>query len=289
MDGCRCYAAGTMPRVCVVAALICMGLVGSAAAQDAERSVTGDVLKGEYSTARAMDLAYGGYDQESKFSIWSPKAGPNWGPGWPGVVRVQVLKDETYSDGGVPRHVLVTWARPDVMGAGEYSCHACGVLMGVIVFRKEAAGWKVESSDLQLAQIGASGQPPKVKTQRLGAHTWGIVASMGDMHQGQVEQAMWIFGPKAGGFLEWFKVELVDDDKYGEFPQDDWCKQRAGEMDVMCTWREIDYTMHAEEGKQVYDMVRTRRLPNGAKQEVWRFNGDRFVKTAQQPQMVKNP
>jgi hypothetical protein len=278
-----------MRRVFLAGTVIWWGVAAMAAAQDADRSVTGDVLKGEYSTARAMDLVYGGYDVETKSSIWSPKAGPNWGNGWPGVVRVQVLKDDTYSDGGVPRHVLATWARPDVMGAGEYSCHACGVLVGVVVFRKEAAGWKVESSDLQLAQIGVSGLPPKAKAQRLGAHTWGVVAWIGDMHQGQVEQAMWIFGPKTGGFGEWFKAELVDDDKYGEFPQDDWCKQRTGELDVMCIWREIDYSMHAEEAKQVYDMVRTRRMPNGVKLEIWRFEGERFAKATQQASVVKNP
>jgi hypothetical protein len=93
---------------------------------------------------------------------------------------------------------------------------------------------------------------------------------------------MWIFGPKAGGFHEWFKVELVDDDKYGEFPQDDWCKVRSAELDVMCVWREIDYAMQPAEGKQVYDLVKTRRTPKGVKLEVWRFNGERFAKAAQQ-------
>lgn len=279
-----------MRNTYVAAAVVCWGMAVMAAAQDADRSVTGDLLKGEYSTARAMDLIYGGYDEGTKSSIWSPKPGPNYRRDWPGVVRVQVLKDDTYSDNGVQRHVLATWARPDLMGAGQYTCYACGVLLGVAVFRKEgSSGWKVESSDLQLAQIGESGQPPKVKAQRLGAHTWGLVAWMGDMHQGQAEQALWIFGPKAGGFNEWFQVQLVDDDKYGEFPQDDWCKQRAGELDVMCTWREIDYSMHAEEGKQIYDMVRTRRTPNGVKQETWQFNGERFTKAMKQSSATKHP
>jgi hypothetical protein len=269
-----------MRKLCVVAAVIWMGVVGWAAARDADASATDDMIKGEYSTARAMELAYGEFDAETKSSVWTPAPGPNYSDSWPSTVRVRILTDATYADDGVPRHVLVTWAKPEEAGAGEYSCHACGVLVGVSVLRKEAGGWKVESSDLQLAQIGASGQPPSVKLQRLGAHTWGIAAEMGDMHQGQVEQALWIYGPKAGRFGEWFKAELVDDDKYGEFPQDDWCKARAGEMDVMCVWREIDYGMQPVAGKEIYDLVRTRRTPSGVKRQVWRFNGEQFVKTA---------
>jgi hypothetical protein len=271
-----------MQKACLVAAFMLMGLVRWAVAQDADRSVTGQVLKGEYSIARAMELVYGEYDSGNKLSLWTPARGTEFDKHWPDQLQVRVLADATYADDGVPRHVLVTWGKPEEVGAGEYSCHACGVLLGVSVFRKDAAGWKVEASNLQLAQIGAMGQPPQAKVQRLGPHAWGVVAHMGDMHQGQVEKAMWIYGPKAGGFHEWFKVELVDDDKYGEFPQDDWCKVRTAELDVMCVWREIDYALQPAEGKQVYDLVKTRRTPKGVKLEVWRFNGERFAKAAQQ-------
>jgi len=185
--------------------------------------------------------------------------------------------------------MLVTWAKPEESGADEYSCHACGVLIGVSVFRKEGGEWKVEASDLQLARIGVSGQPPHARAQRLGEHSWGVVAQMADMHQGASEQAMWIYGRKAGGFAEWFKTELVDDDKYGEFPQDDWCKVRSGELDVMCVWREIDYAMHPAPGKDVYDLVKTRRTPKGVTLAVWRFNGEQFAKSTQQQTVVGKP
>jgi hypothetical protein len=182
--------------------------------------------------------------------------------------------------------MLLTWAKPEESGVQEYSCHACGVLVGVSVFRKDGGAWTVETSDPELALIGASGHPPKMKAQRLGPHTWGVAAQMGDMHQGELEQAMWIYGPKNGEFREWFKAELVDDDKYGEFPQDDWCKTKVGEFDVMCVWREIDYSVRAEEGKQVYDLLRTRRTPTGVKQDVWRFDGERFAKVPKQQASV---
>lgn len=278
-----------MRRARAAAVLILCGAVGiPAISQDGDRS-EGEVLKGEYSVGRAMEAVYGNFDAETKTSVWSPKPSPSSGGSgirWPELVRVHVLADDTYVDAGVPRHMLMTWAKPEETGVEEYSCHACGVLMGVSVFRKDGREWKMEASELQLALIGALGRPPKMKAQRLGPHTWGAVAQMGDIHQGELEQAMWIYGPKNGEFHEWFKVELVDDDKYGEFPQDDWCKAKAGEFDLMCVWREIDYSMHPEDAKQVYDLMRTRRTPAGVKQDVWRFDGERFSKMAKQQASV---
>jgi hypothetical protein len=276
-----------MQRISILAVLLCF--CGLVMAQDSDRSHAIGALKGEYSSARAMELMYGSYDADTKSSVWTPAQGPNYGARWPDLLRVHVLTDETYSDGGVPRHVLVTWGKPEESGAGEYSCHACGVLIGVSVLRKDGKEWKVESSDLQLALIGAFGRPPQAKVQRLGEHTWGVVAQMGDMHQGQPEQAMWIYGPKAGGFTEWFKTDLIDDGKYGEFPQDDWCKDRAGEMDVICVWRQIDYAMQPAPGKEIYDMVKTRRTPKAVGMWVWRFNGERFMKSTQPQTMTGKP
>lgn len=267
-----------MQRLWVAGAALWIGLGWNAGAQDRDRSATGAVLHGEYSAARAMELVYGDYDADSKSSLWTPKQDDKFNKRWPDMVRVQVLADDTYTDNGVPRHVLVTWAKPEETGAQEYSCHACGVLMGVSVFRREAAGWKVEASDLQLAEIGEWGRPDKAKVQRLGEHTYGVAVQALDMHQGEAEAAVWIFGPQKAGFGQWFKAELVDEDKYGEFPQDDWCKSRAGELDVMCVWREIDFAMQPAAGKEIYDLVRTERRPAGkVARSTLRFNGTEFV------------
>ena len=262
---------------------MCWFAIAAAGAQDADRSARGEFLKGEYSTAGAMSVVYGNYDPDTKMSEWEMKTAPELGLRWPQVIQVRVLADESYMDGNVQRRMLTTWAKPDESGAREYSCQGCGVLLGVSVFRKESGGWRVERSELQLGTVGASARPPKTKVQRLGPHAWGLVATFEDMRGAQAEQAAWIYGPEQGGFREWFKVQLVDDDKYGEFPQDDWCKVRAGELDVLCVWREIDYAMHPQEGKQVYDLVKTRRTPTGVEQESWRFDGQGFVKVGKHP------
>lgn len=271
---------GNMRNVLLLAA-VWVGLGGWALAQDPDRSATGAVLKGDYSIGRAMQVLYGDYDAANKLTLWSPVRAAEFNSRWPDQLQVKVLADSTYVDDGVPRHMVVTWAKPEEQGANEYSCHACGVMISVSVFRKEVAGWKVEASNLQLGEIGAMGQPPKAKAQRLGPHTWGLVLQLGDIHQGELEQAIWIFGPQSDGFKQWFKAELVDDDKYGEFPQDDWCKGRTGELDVTCLWREIDFAMQPAEGKQVYDLVKTRRTPKGANLEVWKFDGHQFAKSKQ--------
>lgn len=278
----KCVGGGivqtTMRALSIMAVLL--GLAGVAPAQNRDQSATGETLQGEYSAARAMQLLYSDFDTATKVSVWTPGPGPKFDKSWPDTLRVQILTDGAYTDDGVQRHVLVSWAKPVESGAEEHSCHACGVLLGVAVFRKEAGGWKVESSALQLDEVGAWGKPPQVKVQRLGVHTWGLATQMGDMHQGEVEQALWIYGPKTGGFSEWFKAQLVDTDAYGEFPDDNWCKDRAGEMDVMCIWRERDYAMREAAGKEMYELVMTQRTKSTPKLEVYRFNGSEFVKVA---------
>ena len=269
-----------MRILCTV--LILASWLGRAAAQDPSGSLSGEVLHGEYSAARAMELLYGDFAADSMSAAWTPRHGVELNPQWPDTIRVRVLKEDSYVDAGIPRHVLVTWARPDEEGAGQYSCHTCGVLLGVAVFRKFAGGWKVESSNLEMARAGAWGRPPQIWLQRLGDHVWGIAAVMTGMQMGQMEQSLWIYGPASGGFSEWYKTQLVDDNEFGEFPQDDWCEARAGGTDVMCVWRQIDYSMEAEQGKPIYDLVRTRRKPTGCKRDVLRFDGRQFVKQPQQ-------
>lgn len=257
-------------------------LLVSAVAQDPNGSLAGEPLHGQYSTARAMEFLYGDFDSDSMSAAWTPRHGPELDPLWPDTIRVRILKEDAYSDGGVPRHVLVTWARPDEEGAGQYSCHSCGVLIGIAVFRKDAAGWKVESANLELARTGAWGRPPQIRLQRLGDHTWGIAALLSDMHEGELEQQLRIFGPVASTFSTWYRAQLVDDGKYGEFPQDDWCKARGGSNEVICAWRQIDYSVQADPGKPIYYLVRTRRKPSGLKRDVLRFDGKQFVKQPEQ-------
>jgi hypothetical protein len=267
-----------MRTLCLIAVMF--GSLGSATAQDRDLSATGNVLAGEYSTGAAMAMLYGGYDAQSKSSVWAPRHGAAYDKSWRGKVRVRPISDSAYSDDGAPRHMLITWARPDEVAEGQYTCHACGVLLGVSVFRKDGNDWKVEASDLQLVETGAWGQPPAAKLQRLGVHTFGFAASISDMHFGEIEEVLWIYGPKAGRFAEWFEAVLADMDPDRGF-KDDWCKtQSGGELDVMCWWERIDYAMAAMAGKEMYSLVRTERRKGGVVRKYWRFDGKVFVAAA---------
>ena len=260
--------------------VVAFGLLAMGWGQARADSAVGKVLTGQYSATAAMNALYGNYDAGSKSSLLAPKRGAAYEPSWPSKVRVKIVTDSSYTDDSVPRHVLVTWARPDEKSDGQYTCHACGVLLGVSVFRQEQGNWKVEASALQLVETGAWGQPPQVKVQRLGEHTWGLVMQMGDMHQGETEQALWVYGPKSGEFAEWFRAELADMNPERGF-KDDWCGTRSsGDMDVMCVWKRLDYSLVPEAGKEMYELVRTERAKGREVQTYWRFVGGKYVAAA---------
>lgn len=243
------------------------------------------LLQGEYTTAKAMEAMYGKYDDGTKSSVWSPQRGAVYGKSWPGKVRVRPLLDAAYTDGGVLHHLLVTWARPDAPARDErdeeFTCHACGVLLGMSVLSRGQRGWKVEARELQLAMTGAWGLPPQAKLQRLGVHTYGLTVQMGDMHQGEAEQAIWIYGPKAGRFREWFHV-LLDDPKPGGSAAGDWCRTKStNPLGVMCVWDRMDYSMVEAAGEGMYRLQVSKRVGSVAKaretRSVLRFNGTRYV------------
>jgi hypothetical protein len=273
------YAAAIM-RALSIAAAVCW-LVGFAGAQNRKLPA----VQGDYTTAKAMKAVYGRYDDGTKSSVWTPKRSGVYEKSWLGRVRVRPLIDSAYTDGGVMRHMLITWARPDALAGDdrdeEFTCHACPVLVGVSVLRQGADGWRLESSELQLALTGAWGTPPQAKLQRLGAHIYGLTVQAGDTHQGEMEQAIWIYGPKAGRFKEWFHV-LLDDPVPSTGAKNDWCRTKStNPLDVMCVWDRIDYSMVEAGGEQMYLLQVTKRVGSGAKpretRSLLRFRGTRYV------------
>ena len=271
-------------RALWITAAVCW-LVGFAGAQKRNLPAARAVLQGDYTTARAMAAVYGKYDDGTRSSVWSPKRRAVYEKSWPDKVRVRPLIDAAYTDNGVMRHMVVTWARPDALRGDdrdeEFTCHACGVLLGVSVLSQGTGGWKVESSELQLAMTGAWGLPPQAKLQRLGVHTYGLTVQMGDMHQGEGERAVWIYGPKAGRFREWFRV-LLDAPAPGGSATTDWCRTKSSNpLNVMCVWDRVDYSMVEVKGEEMYRLQVTKRVGSGAKtretKSTLRFNGTRFV------------
>jgi len=270
-------------RVVSIAVLM-VGLVVPCSAQSRDFSANGEFFSGVYSSAKAMEMAYGSYDSKSASSVWTPKRGPIYEEHWPDQIRVHPLKDFTYAEDGEPRHLLVTWAKPDESSLEEYSCHACGVLLGVIAFKEVEGGWKVEASNLQLGINGASGHPSVAKLLKVGRDAFGFAIETDDMHQGEVEQGLAIYGPTDGAFAEWFSGQIVDLDPNHEF--DETCRGVSeAERSGTCVWYRSTYSLVPRPGAEVYDLILRKRVVRtfskkarvGVVVQRFRFDGAKYV------------
>jgi hypothetical protein len=267
----------------LVIMMLCLACSGWA--QDRDFSANTVSFSGAYSTPAAMETVYGSYDSATVSSLRTPRQSPVYREYWPDQIRVRSLKDFAYVADGVQRHLLVTWARPDETSTEqEYSCHACGVLLGVTAFENVGNGWRVQASTLQLSIRGAWGQPPSVKLLALGKSTFGLAIETPDMHQGEVEKGLSIYGPQSAQFTEWFHTELTKLD-----PRQDYTETCQGlseaEMYSTCVWYRSTYSTVPRHGAEIYDLLLTKRVvrsfskkvPVGMSVQHYRFNGTKYV------------
>jgi hypothetical protein len=277
--------------ISLITVMLC--LIGSGWGQDRDFSANGAFFSGTYSTEAAMETAYGSYDSASRSTVWTPKQSPVYSEYWPDQIRVHPLEDFTYAGDGVQRHLLVTWARPDESSTqGEYSCHACSVLLGVTAFRNVKNGWRVEASSLQLAAMGAWGQPPDVKLLVLGRRAFGLAIETPDMHQGEVEKGLSIYGPQSAQFTEWFSTELTKLDPSHDY--DETCRM-GSEVEGACVWYRSTYSMVPRQGAQIYDLLLTKQVVRSFSKKTrvgtfvqrFRFNGTKYVELSYSEQRAK--
>jgi hypothetical protein len=274
---------GIMRVISLVFVVVC--LVGSGSGQGRDSSANGEFISGAYGTAKAMAMAYGSYDSKSESSVWTPKQEAAYSQYWPDQVRVHSLSDFSYVGGGVRRHLLVTWARPDEDSpeGGDYSCHACGVLLGATAFKEVEGGWKAEASNLQLDRSGAWGQPPVAKLLKVGRNAFGLAIQTDDMHQGEVEQHLSIYGPVSGVFTKWFDAQIANLDPNHEY--DKTCGGVFGTESGTCVWYRSAYSLEPWRGAEVYDLVLRKRVTRTFSKKVhvgvfvqrFHFDGAQYV------------
>lgn len=101
-----------------------------------------------------MSFLYGSYDEMKAVSKWQPEREKSYPHDWPDKVDVGLLLDSSYVEADGPKHLLVTWAIPKETFAGEYTCHSCGVLLGLAKFAKDSDNWRLEASNLQYGEYG---------------------------------------------------------------------------------------------------------------------------------------
>lgn len=258
-------------------------------AQSKDHSANGRFLKGAFTAARAMELIYGRpYDAMNAISDWKPNQAHTYPDDWPDKIDVDVLLDTSYIESGIPQHLLVTWAMPQMRYANDrFTCHACGVLIGLVLFAKTSEGWKVKASDLQFGYFGAWGHPPSpISLQAIGQSRYGIAIHTDDEGQGISDEGIVILAPVGDSFGKIFDSNL------GENLDADGCsgKIRPDMLDD-CVDYDGDVDFLPDPHSDYYDLVLTKRIyrslskknPVGTTSTRYRFDGSKYVPVESSP------
>jgi hypothetical protein len=264
----------------LVCGFLCALACSLAPAQSKDHSANGLILKGAFTPARAMELIYkGAYNHFNGSSEWTPNQTRSYPDSWPDKIDVAPLFETAYVESEVSKHLLVTWARPQMHYEGNFSCHQCRVLIGLALFANEPEGWRVESSDLQFGYYGAGGQPPSVSLQPLGPSRYGLLIHEADDMSGEAWKWLTVASPQGGKFLKVFAVKMAD-----SWP--DVCSSSdSNERVDDCFAYDGDIAFFTNPSSPYYDMLLTKRTyrssskkhPVGTSIARYRFDGSRYV------------
>jgi hypothetical protein len=266
--------------------LLALGLVINlpiASGQDSSRS--GPRLTGAFTPARAMKLVYGSYDDWQGLSVWQPNRAKLYPKYWPDSVQVRVLLDAPYIESGIPKHLLVTWALPEQKSEGEFTCHSCGVLIGLTLFGKNQNEWQVEASDSQFAVYGSFGIAPTIHLQPIGPDHFALMMPWDFGGMGENDEYITVIVRKGTGFSEAFNVQTAQ-----SWEHETWngrCSD-AKSADKFCVAYDGGVEFSKRSDSEYYDILLIKRVyrslfakvPEGTTISTYRFDGSKYNSTS---------
>ena len=168
---------------------------------------------------------------------------------------------------------------PTEKDPGEFSCHNCGVLIGLALFARIPGGWRVEASDLQFGNYGAFGQPPPFSLLPIGTDRYGLMMTTSFGSTGEWEKTVTIIIPTKGKFVKAFSAQTEG--------SSDWnCSENvAEEQQNGCVAYDGDVHMLPSSDSKYFDLLVTKRVyrsfskkqPVGTTLTRYRFDGSKYV------------
>ena len=165
----------------------------------------------DINTEKALLAVYGNFNPVDKTALWK-----NIGPkeklkstgfsGTDGLVTAAF--DEHYTEGGKEKYIVVTKTVP---AEQDFTCHACGPIVGVISFVRNTGKWVIESESKFVTTSGAWGELPEVKLIRLGTDKHGLRFDGSDMAQGYQTDYIFIVANFTNKFKEIFTLTTRED------------------------------------------------------------------------------
>lgn len=160
-------------------------LLGSCKASATQVPVQIPPLKGEFSTAGALESLYGNFHAETGTASWKyllvPERPPFLYPNYPNegvgfdasAGTVRVIWDWPFRQHAADKHFVVTATQPE--SALRWDCHACPFLIGAFVFSRQQGKWSLESGEKYLALGGAFGNTPKPRWIPTGPDNYQVL------------------------------------------------------------------------------------------------------------------
>lgn len=231
-----------------------------------------------------MTFLYGSYNDADEFSTWKPKRQKSFPHGWPDQVKVHELLDASYVEAGRSAHLLVTWAKPEETMEGEYSCHGCGVLIGLARFTKDSNGWRADAEDLQYGEYGEWGYAPTIYLQPLGPEHFGLMMDTSFSSGGVYEEFETILIPEDGKFETAFSQQVAQ-----TWDEDGCSGTVTSKRAESCIAYEGGISCVPETGSEYYDLLLTKRVykslskkaPLGITITRFHFSGTRYIAAKQ--------
>jgi hypothetical protein len=124
------------------------------------------------------------------------------------VFAASVLLDAGYTQNGARKHMLVLASAPI---KDPDTCHACGQLLSVYVFRQTATGWQPELSQPYASESGQWGKPPDgAALLQLGPDRYEFSLEESGMAQGMIGDSLELFAPLEGKFASVLNFLTLD-------------------------------------------------------------------------------
>ena len=173
---------------------------------------------GEFDTGKALELIYGSYDSQKKYSKWRitkediqslPSEDRSTGI-QPGIVYTAANFSKSFTQADIQRFFVITETVP-----AHYDCHACAPIVGGATFSKQGEAWQLDTLTKEVSTMGSWGSAPEGKLIKIGPERYGVVFQPGYTGQGVTSESAVVIAETTGNVREVLTVEEYSADNGG--------------------------------------------------------------------------